>query len=587
MSRAVKTAHVARVVKRDGDRVYVSHLIRRSYREGGKVKHETIASLTGLPEPAIEAVRAALQGVQLVAATDSVTPITSLPHGHVAAVVGALRKCGLEAAIASRPSRERSLVVATIASRILDPTSKLATARALAPETRTHSLGDVLGLESVTDDDLYAAMDWVVKRQPQIEAKLAKKHLGEGSLILYDVSGSHYTGRTCPLAKIGHPKDGRKNVPQINYGLLCDSSGCPVAIEVFEGNVGDPKTLKTQITKLRERFGIKRVVIVSDRGLITQARIREELEPIEGLDWISALRAPSIQKLAEQGTVQLSLFDERDLAEIASDAFPGERLVACRNPLLADERRRKRDELLVATEKELEKIARATRREARPLRGAGKIGVRVGKVLGRFKVGKHFVTEISEEGFSYSRDERRIAEEAALDGIYVLRTSLSADDMPDAEVVKTYKSLAQVERAFRSMKTVDLQVRPIFHRLEDRVRAHIFLCMLAYYVEWHMRRALAPILFDDDDREAGEALRSSVVAPSERSPAARRKAASKRTQDGLPVSSLQTLIPHLGTLARVRYRVSAPGAATSEFERLTEPTPVQRRAFELLGVRLG
>ena len=583
----MKTAHVARVVKRDGDRVYVSHLIRRSYREGGKVKHETIASLTGLPEPAIEAVRAALQGVQLVAATDSVTPITSLPHGHVAAVVGALRKCGLEAAIASRPSRERSLVVATIASRILDPTSKLATARALAPETRTHSLGDVLGLESVTDDDLYAAMDWVVKRQPQIEAKLAKKHLGEGSLILYDVSGSHYTGRTCPLAKIGHPKDGRKNVPQINYGLLCDSSGCPVAIEVFEGNVGDPKTLKTQITKLRERFGIKRVVIVSDRGLITQARIREELEPIEGLDWISALRAPSIQKLAEQGTVQLSLFDERDLAEIASDAFPGERLVACRNPLLADERRRKRDELLVATEKELEKIARATRREARPLRGAGKIGVRVGKVLGRFKVGKHFVTEISEEGFSYSRDERRIAEEAALDGIYVLRTSLSADDMPDAEVVKTYKSLAQVERAFRSMKTVDLQVRPIFHRLEDRVRAHIFLCMLAYYVEWHMRRALAPILFDDDDREAGEALRSSVVAPSERSPAARRKAASKRTQDGLPVSSLQTLIPHLGTLARVRYRVSAPGAATSEFERLTEPTPVQRRAFELLGVRLG
>ena len=562
-------------------------MIRRTYREDGRVKHETIASLTGLPEPAIEAVRAALQGVQVVAATDAVTPIRSLPHGHVAAVLGALKKCGLDAALAARPSRERSLVVAMIVSRILDPASKLATARALSSETKAHTLGEVLGFNEVTENDLYAALDWLLERQPRIEAKLAKNRLDDGSLVLYDVSGSHYTGRCCPLAKIGHPKDGRKNVPQINYGLLCDRSGCPVAIEVFEGNVGDPRTLEVQIAKVRERFGIKQVVFVSDRGLITQARIREELDPVEGLEWISALRAPSIRKLLEQGTVQLSLFDEQDLAEVTSDEFPGERLVACRNPLLADERRRKREELLQSTEKELEKIAKATRRKRAPLRGAGKIGVRLGKVLGRFKVGKHFETTVSDTGFTYRRNEQKIAEEAALDGIYVVRTSLSAEDLDAEGVVRTYKDLSKVERAFRSMKTVDLHVRPIYHRLEDRVRAHVFLCMLAYYVEWHMRRALAPILFDDDDREAAEQLRASVVAPSVRSPSARRKAANKRTDDGLPVHSLQTLLTDLGTLARVCYRVQAPGAkSASEFERLTEATPVQRRAFELLGVKL-
>lgn len=587
MTRTAKAAHVARIESRRNGRTYVSHLIRRTYREDGKVKHETIASLTGLPESAIEAVKAALQGVQVVAATDAVTPVRSLPHGHVASVLGALRRCGLEAALASRPSRKRSLVVALISSRILDPASKLATARALSLETRAHTLGEVLGFDDVTEDELYEALDWLLERQPQIEAKLAKKHLTDGCLVLYDVSGSHYTGRSCSLAKIGHPKDGRRNVPQINYGLLCDRSGRPIAIEVFEGNVGDPTTLKTQIAKMRECFGIKRVVIVSDRGLITQARIREELDPVEGLEWISALRAPSIRKLVDQGAIQLSLFDEQDLAEVTSEEFPGERLVACRNPLLADERRRKRNELLASTEKELEKIAKATRRERAPLRDPGQIGVRLGKVLGRFKVGKHFETTISDEGFSYQRNEEKIAAEAALDGIYIVRTSLPAEEMGAEDVVRTYKDLAKVERAFRSMKTVDLHVRPIYHHLEDRVRAHVFLCMLAYYVEWHMRRVLAPILFDDDDRDAGEALRSSVVAPSVRSPAACQKAASKRTEDGLPVHSFQTLLADLGTLARVRYRVKTPGSKkTSEFERLTEATPVQRRAFELLGLKL-
>lgn len=587
MARTTRAAHVSTIKRRHGDRTYVSHLLRRTYREGGKVKHETLANLSHLPDATIEVIRASLRGEQLIAASEAVTPTRSLPHGHVAAVVGALRACGLETAVASRRGRERSLVVAMIACRILDPASKLATARALSPETKAHTLGEMLGLDLVTEDELYAAMDWLLERQPRIEAKLAKKHLADGCLVLYDVSGSHYTGRSCPLAKIGHPKDGRRNVPQINYGLLCDRSGCPIAIEVFEGNVGDPTTLKVQIAKVRERFGIKRVVIVSDRGLITQARIREELDPVDGLEWISALRSPSIRKLVNQGAVQLSLFDERDLAEVTSDEFPGERLVACRNPLLADERRRKREELLQSTERELEKIVKATRRERAPLRDAGKIGVRVGKVLGRFKVGKHFETTISNDGFAYQRNEQKIAEEAALDGIYVVRTSLPSEEMAAEDVVRAYKDLAKVERAFRCMKTIDLHVRPIFHRLEDRVRAHVFLCMLAYYVEWHMRRALAPILFDDDDREAGEALRASVVAPSVRSPAARRKAATRRTNDGLPVHSLQTLLADLGTLARVRYRVKAPGAkGASEFERVTEATPIQRRAFELIGVRL-
>ena len=587
-----RAMHVAKIERRVGDRHYVSHLLRRTYREGGKVKHETLGNLSHLPLELIEVIRASLKGERVLRAADAVTPTRSLPHGNVAAVVGALRSCGLESMLASRPSRERSLAVALIASRILDPTSKLALARGLSAETRAHTLAEVLELECTSEEELYSAMDWLLEHQAQIETKLAKKHLAEGTFLLYDVSGSHYTGRKCSLAKIGHPRGSQKNVPQINYGLLCDKSGCPVSIEVFEGNVGDPKTLSAQIAKVRERFGIKRVVFVSDRGLITQARIREELEGVDGLDWISALRAPSIKKLAAEGTIQQSLFDERDLAEVTSDEFPDERLVACRNPLLADERRRKREELLQATERELEKIAVATRRAKNPLRGAAEIGVRVGKVHGRFKVGKHFEKSIDDESFTYHRNVTKIAEEAALDGIYVIRTSLKKDALSAEEAVRTYKDLAKVERAFRCLKTVDLHVRPIYHRLEDRVRAHVFLCMLAYYVEWHMRRALAPILFEDDDREAGEKLRESVVAPAVRSPAALRKVALRVTEDGLPVHSFQTLLADLATLTRVRYTVKAAapgpeGVAPSEFERITEATPVQRRAFDLLGVRLA
>lgn len=587
MAINIKACHVARIKRVHRGRVYTSTLIRRTYREDGKVKHETLASLTGLPEAVITAIEAGLRGESVLTASAAVTPIRSVPHGHVAAIVGALRSCGLERSLLARPSRERSLVVAMIAARLLDPTSKLATARALSPETKAHTLGEELGLESVTEDELYEALDWLLGRQKAIEKKLAKKHLSEGSLVLYDVSGSYYTGRTCPIANIGHSKDGRKNTLQINYGLLCDRSGCPVAIEVFEGNVSDPKTLGAQITKLRERFQLERVVIVGDRGLITQARIREELEPVEGLEWISALRAPAIKKLVSQGDVQLSLFDEFDLAEVTSDDFPGERLIACRNPLLADRRRRKREDLLQATERELEKIVVATQREKRRLRGADKIGVRVGKVLGRFKVGKHFDTTITDDSFSYQRNQEKIDEEAQLDGFYVVRTSLSADEMGAEETVRTYKSLAKVERAFRSLKTVDLHIRPIYHRLEDRVRAHVFLCMLAYYVEWHMRQALAPMLFDDDDPVGAEAARSSIVAPAKRSPSAQKKAATKRTEDGLPVHSFQTLIDDLATLCRVRYRVTTPGSGTSEFEQLTETTPVQRRAFELLRIQLS
>lgn len=587
-----RAMHVAKIERRVGERHYVSHLLRRTYREGGKVKHETLGNLSHLPPELIEVIRASLKGEQVLRANDAVTPTRSLPHGHVAAVVGALRSCGLESMLGSRPSRERSLAVALIASRILDPTSKLALARGLTPETRAHTLAEVLELEFTSEDELYAAMDWLLAHQAQIETKIAKKHLVEGTFLLYDVSGSHYTGRTCSLAKIGHPRGSQKNVPQINYGLLCDKSGCPVSIEVFEGNVGDPKTLGAQIAKVRERFGIKRVVFVSDRGLITQARIDEELEGVEGLDWISALRAPSIKKLAAEGTIQQSLIDERDLAEVTSEEFPGERLMACRNPLLADERRRKREELLQATEKELEKIAVATKRVKNPLRGAGEIGVRVGKVFNRFKMAKHFEKSITDESFVYHRNLEKITSEAALDGIYVIRTSLKKEDLSAEEAVRTYKDLAKVERAFRCMKTVDLHVRPIYHRLEDRLRAHVFLCMLAYYVEWHMRRALAPILFEDDDREAGEKLRKSVVAPAVRSPAAQRKASLRFTEDGLPVHSFQTLLTDLATIARVRYRVKTPGPAgegqaESSFERLTEATPVQQRAFELLGVRLA
>jgi len=469
-----------------------------------------------------------------------------------------------------------------IVTRIVAPTSKLATARALQEETATSSLAVELGLQEVKEKDLYAAMDWVLKRQRRIETKLAKKHLKDGTLILYDVSGSYYTGRCSGLVNFGYSRDGKKGFPQIVYGLLCNAEGCPIAIEVFEGNTADSMTLSSQISKVRRRFGVQRVVFVGDRGMLTSRQIEAEFRGVEGLDWITALRADSIQKLASQGAIESSLFDERDLAEITSPEYPGERLIVCRNPLLAHERARKRAELLRATEKELDKIVTATRRARRPLRGKDKIGVRVGRVINKYKMRKHFECEITEEGFRYQRKEAKIAQERALDGIYVIRTSVGEGVLCSEGAVRAYKDLSKVERAFRSMKSVDLKVRPIYHWLDDRIRAHVFLCMLAYYVEWHMRQKLAPMLFDDHDREGADLSRESIVAPARRSKAAVEKEMRKRTSDGYPVHSFRTLLEDLATMAKNRVRVG--GSDTCELYVLTQPTAVQSRAFELLEV---
>jgi transposase len=513
--------------------------------------------------------------------------VRTLPHGHVVAVLGSLHNLGLDALLASRRSRTRDLVVAMIVARVIAPASKLATSRALRDETATTSLSSELGIGNLDEDELYAALDWLTERQRRIETKLAKQHLAEGTLVLYDVSSSYYTGRRSRLVKFGHNRDGKRRFPQIVYGLLCAGDGCPVAIEVFEGNTADPATFSAQINKVRRRFGIQRVVWVGDRGMITSKRIDEELRDVDGLDWITALRADAIKKLASEGIVQPSLFDERDLVEVSAPDFPGERLMVCRNPLLADERARKRNELLAATEKELEKIAAATRRAKRPLTGEAAIALRVGKVRNRFKVAKHFVLEITDprsgsgtsKRFSYKRDQEKIDAEAALDGLYVIRTSVTSQAMGPEDVVRAYKDLAKVERAFRSIKTIDLKIRPIHHWLGRRIKGHVFLCMLAYYVEWHMRRKLAPILFDDHQKQQAELERTSIVAPAPRSAAAKRKDHSKRTDDDAPVHSFRTLLEDLGTLAKNRVRIRG---TQEEFYMLTQPTPAQARALDRL-----
>ena len=511
--------------------------------------------------------------------------LRSLPHGHVAAVLGTMRKIGFEEILASRSCKERDLIVAMVVARIIDARSKLATVRSLAEETAASSLGLELGILHIDEDDLYHAMDWLLARQSLIENKLAARHLEDGSLILYDVSSSFYTGTHCPLAEFGHARDGKNGYPQIVYGLLCNAAGCPVAIEVFKGNTGDPKTLGSQIEKVRTRFGLKRVIFVGDRGMITAKRIDEELRRVEGLDWITALRADSIKKLAEQQVIQLSFFDEKDLAEVTSPDYPGERLVVCRNPLLADERARKREELLQATEKALRNIAAATQRQKNPLRGKDKIGLRVGKQINHYKVGKHFRIKIADESFSFRRDQEKIAKEAALDGLYVIRTSVVEEALDAESTVRAYKNLSKVERAFRCIKTVDLKIRPIYHWLENRVRAHVFLCMLAYYVEWHMRQKLAPILFEDEDKKLAETLRASIVAPAERSPSAQSKDLTKRNEDGFPVHSLRSLLADLGTLAKNRIQIA--GSEPCEFYMITRPTILQARALELLGLSVS
>jgi Transposase DDE domain len=562
-------------------------LLRESYREAGKVKNRTLANLSAWPEAKVDALSRVLKGQPPPAADlDGAFEITrSLPHGHVAAVLGTARRLGLDELIDPAPSRHRDLVMAMAVAQVIDPGSKLAIARGLRDATAASSLGGILGLGSCDEDDLYEAMDYLQARQEQIENALAARHLAGGTLVLYDVSSAAFEGRTCPLGAIGHPKDGVRGRLQIVYGLLTSPGGIPVAIEVFAGNTGDPKTVASQVTKVKDRFGITKVVLVGDRGMLTAARLREDVAP-QDLDWITALRAPQVKKLVRDGALQLTLFDVQDLAEITSPDFPGERLVACMNPFLAAERARKRESLLAATEADLDKIAAACARARRPLRGQDTIAVRVDRVLNRRKVGKHFTTDIGEDRFSYARNQDSITAEAALDGIYVLRTSVAASDLDSPGVVSSYKALAQVERAFRAFNT-DLDIRPIRHRTEDRVRAHVFLRMLSYYITWHMQARLAPVLFTDDDKPAAQAARQGPVAPAVRSPKALAKAAAKRTGDELPVHSFTSLLTDLATICLNTITPADP--ALPGFRLVTTPTPLQRQALDLLGIshRLG
>jgi transposase len=562
-------------------------LLRESYREDGKVKTRTLANITHLGAAKIEALRRALAGSLPAAASplpDSFHITRSLPHGHVAAVLGCLRDRELDSILDPVASRQRDLVIAMIVARILEPASKLATARGLHSDTLHHSLGEVLDLDSADETELYQAMDWLLPQQARIEQELAKRHLSHGGLVLYDLTSTYFEGRHCPLGRLGHSRDDKSGKLQIVFGLLTNAAGCPVAVEIFEGNTGDPKTVAAQVKKLRERFGLSDVVLVGDRGMITSARIREDLPSSQGIQWISALRASQIQKLATGGHLQMSLFDQTDLVEIAHPDFPGERLIACFNPLLAEERARKRPDLLAATERQLDQIVAATKRRKRPLRGKQNIGLRAGKILNRYKMGKHFQLRIEDDSFHYERKTANIEREQSLDGIYVIRTSVPKEALSSQQVVASYKSLSGVERAFRSLKSVDLHVRPIHHRLPDRVRAHILLCMLAYYVEWHMRQRLAPMLFDDDDKSQAQAARRSIVAPAQRSAAARRKAFTKQTADGLPVHSFQTLLADLATI--VKNRIHPADKSIPTFDMLTQPTAIQQRALDLLGVPL-
>jgi transposase len=570
--------YIAMIPNRDSPPAY---LLRESFRQDGKVKNRTLANLSSLPIEQIRLIQRVLKNEVLVPVNELFEIKRGHPHGHVAAVLGTLRKIGLDRMLDPQPSRERRLVEAMIVARILLPASKLATSRLLAKATAASSLGALLEIDDLDEDDLYEALDWLRTRQTAIERKLARTHLKDGSLILYDLTSTYYTGRCCLLAKYGHNRDGKKRFPQIVIALLCDRDGRPIAVEVFEGNTSDPKTVPAQIEKLRTQFNLERILLVGDRGVLTSARINKDLRTVEGMQWITALRAQTIRKLAAQKTVTMSLFDERDLAEVTSPAFPGERLFVCYNPLLADERARKRQRLLKATEEELEKIGTVVRRKRNPLRGRKEIALRVGKILNRHKVGKHFLLEIRAASFEYRRNETKIAEEAALDGIYVLRSNVPREDLNAEQTVAAYKGLAQVEQAFRSFKSVDLKVRPIFHWEPERVKAHVFLCMLSYYVEWHMREKLAELLFDEDDKEGARAARASIVAPAEPSPSCRAKANTKRTADRMPVHSFRTLLEDLKTLSRDEVYVPA---SHHTFIKLHTATRLQQRVFELLEV---
>jgi hypothetical protein len=573
--------HIAKVANRNAR---PSFLLRETCREDGKVKNRTLANLSKLPVERIETLRAALRGDPLAPIGEAGFEIRrSLPHGHVLAALATARGIGLDDLLPRRaPQRRRDLALGLIVARLLDPAAKLATARMLDSETASHSLGETIGLGTVTAREIYATLDWLGGEQAFIENQLARRHLKNGALVLYDVTSTYLEGRCCPLARHGYSRDSRGDRPQLVIGLLCAADGCPVAVEVFEGNTADPATVASQITKLKQRFRLRHVVLVGDRGMLTAARIEQALRPA-GLDWITALRGPAIQQLAQAGTLQFSLFDTRDLAEITSPDYPGERLVVCNNPLLATERQRKRDELLALTEAELKKIQARVAGEKNPLRGAGAIGKAVGAALGKRNMAKHFEQTITDHSFDFPRKAEAIAEEARFDGFYMLRTSLSAEQIDTAGTVRAYKSLAQVERAFRCMKTVDLELRPVFHWTAPRVRAHVLLCMLAYYLEWHMRQTLAPMLFVS---APAEARRTSPVAKAKVSKAAYRKASTQRVDvgDGAShsVHSFRTLLIDLATLTR--NTVCFGGQKTLTVQ--STASPVQRRALSLLGVEL-
>ena len=555
-------------------------LLRQSLRENGRVRKRTLANLSDWPTPLVEGFRTLLKGGVAVA-QEGIRIRRALPHGHAAAVLGTIRAIGLDRLL-GRPTDKRlaPLTIALIASRLVSPASKLATARDLAADTAGSSLGRLLQLGAVDEVELYRALDWLGARQAAIETALARRHLKDGALVLYDVSSSWLEGRCCELARFGYSRDGKKGKLQIVYGLLCAADGCPLAVEVFEGNTADPTTLATQIDKLKQRFGLSRVVLVGDRGMITSARIRAELAPA-GLDWITALRAPQIRALVDSGAFQLSLFDERDLAEITAPEFPGERLVVCKNPLLAEERARKREDLLRATEAALTKLADQIARGTGPT-GQDKIGRAVGRIENRYKLAKLFDITVGEDRFTFGRNPARITEEARLDGFYVIRTSVEDKALAADNVVGAYKSLARVERAFRSLKTVDLHLRPIHHWLAPRVRAHVFLCMLACHVEWHMRERLKPMLFDDDDPAGAARERASIVAPAQSSPAALRKRSSKLTANGGPVHSFRSLLRDLATCT-INTVTTTLNQAYS-FTVVATPTPIQAQAFTLLDV---
>ena len=574
--------HVATTKRKYKGVTYKNYLIRQNYRENGKVKHKTIANITHLPSDLIETIRKRLKEGKPISG-EGFSIIRSLPHGHVAAILQTIKRIGLDNIIGSKRSKSRDIILGLIIQRLIRPDSKLGSLRNFQDSTATNSVGSELELDSLTRSQLYTALDWLEQRQKRIEKKLAGHHLKAGTIVLYDISGSYYTGKESDLVQYGYNRDKKRGYPQIVYGLICNSEGCPVAVEVFSGDTTDSETLSSQIEKVRRRFGIKQVVWVGDRGMITGKLIQNELRGNQDIDWITALRAPQVKKLVREQAIQLSLFDERNLVEIEAKDYPGERLVVCRNPLLAEQRRLKREDLLKATREELDKIVEATHRKRKPLRGKDAIGVKVGKVIDKYKMGKHISYSIEEDRFTYEINQDSVSEEQTLDGVYVIRTSLAQKAYSADNVVETYKSLSQVERAFRSMKTTRLQIRPIYHWTENRIRAHVFLCMLAYYVEWHIHQKLAPYLYSDDQKEKGKQKRDSVIDPAQKSDAAIEKTATHQAEDGTPVNSMDTIIDFLGTICKNKMQYDNHD---EPFYTITQPTKEQQKILDLLEVKL-